>query len=606
MRVPARWLQMLAVPAACALLAGPVGSAAGAQALEDDGGASWRLEQPKPPEPPPGVQGSPTPVGLGRIGDMEFWAPNRGLLTTAGNGSTIPPGLWAYDGREWHELATVCGATDGRIAWAGPDDFWTVSDGRPGQAADAKGNPPPLEDDTLCHFENGRVLASYASLAFRANSYQAMHAAGCIGAHDCWFAGDPLPAPQLGSFHLHWNGTAVSAEPYTQDAYAVEDLGVFEEQLFESVQLTAPTPEQPAALHLVNRQGIAPVFEALPGLPLYGGEEFPTALASLRLSAGEDALWGAAGPVRETPSGSAPGQLTVMRYAAGKWRQLLGAASEPSGASVFPNDIVSSLAAEPGTEPATEGAWIALDTQEDAEQPSPTAPAHVARITAGGVVSKEDEQFLPSGEAVGPKGAAKEIACPAPHDCWMATTQGWLFHLTNGHEELARDTDPSFSRLITERPPDEGVPQVQPDAPPADDSGLLGEPPPALGTLPENRKEPAARVTVPLLSRIHTRLVHGSTLELRFQLAVRARVRLLAKRRRKVVASTPMRTLAAGNRRLLLRLDPRSWPTKLQLQTHALAPLPTVASTGAGTETVSTRFVVLPNLSRLGVSGLLP
>ena len=35
-----------------------------------------------------------------------------------------------------------------------------------------------------------------------------------------------------------------------------------------------------------------------------------------------------------------------------------------------------------------------------------------------------------------------------------------------------------------------------------------------------------------------------------------------------------MRTLAAGDRKLLLRLNRREWPTKLSLQTHALAPLP--------------------------------
>ncbi len=117
---------------------------------------------------------------------------------------------------------------------------------------------------------------------------------------------------------------------------------------------------------------------------------------------------------------------------------------------------------------------------------------------------------------------------------------------------------------------------MQPDAPPPDDSGLLGEPPPSLGTLPENAKEPEARVSVPLLSRIRTRLVRGDTLELRFHLAVKARIRLVARRRRAIVASTPRRVLRAGQQRLLLRLDPHSWPTKLQLQTHALAPLPTV------------------------------
>ncbi len=61
----------------------------GAPAQKTGGEASWRLEQPLPPPLPDGRQ--PTiPIGLGRIGDIEFWAPNRGLLITAGNPPTIP------------------------------------------------------------------------------------------------------------------------------------------------------------------------------------------------------------------------------------------------------------------------------------------------------------------------------------------------------------------------------------------------------------------------------------------------------------------------------------------------------------------------------------
>ncbi|HEY4897042.1 MAG TPA: hypothetical protein VII01_13230 [Solirubrobacteraceae bacterium] len=570
----------------CVLFGQP--GAASATGLEDDGGAAWRLEQPAPPPPPPGVQGSPTPIGLGKIGDIEFWAPNRGVLTTAGNGSTIPPGIWAYNGREWHELATVCGASDGRIAWAGPEDFWTISDGRPGQAPDAFGNPPPLEDNTLCHFSGGRVVASYASLAFRASSYQRMHAAACLSASDCWFAGDPLPPPQVGSFHLHWNGTSMTEEPYKQDSYAIQDLRGFQGQLFESARLTAPTPEEPAALHIINPKRVTPQFEALPGLPLYGGEEFPTALEPFHLTTADGALWAAAGPVGETPEGSSPGQVTVAHYDGATWRQLLGAGSEHSAEPLFGGETVTSAAAEPGTE----SAWLGLDPQTDAEHPSPTAFAHVARITAEGSVSTEDDQQLPTGGEVGPKGAAEKMTCPTVHDCWMATTQGWLFHLSTG-QQLALDTSPAFAGLITERPADEGVPQVQPDAPPPDDSGLLGEPPPPSGELRQT-KEAEARVAVALLSHIHTRLVHGDTLELRFHLAAKARVRLIAKRKRKVVGSTPRHTFTAGNRRLLLRLNPRAWPTKLQLETHALAPLPTVSANAGATETVSTSLVVLP------------
>jgi hypothetical protein len=118
--------------------------------------------------------------------------------------------------------------------------------------------------------------------------------------------------------------------------------------------------------------------------------------------------------------------------------------------------------------------------------------------------------------------------------------------------------------------------------------------------------EPELRTPVPLLSNIRTRLIHGTTLELRFHLAARARVKLLAKRRARVVASTPTKTLAAGNRSLTLRLNRRQWPTKLALQTHALAPVPTVSTRGASSTTVSTGFATLnrtPLLSGPGPLG---
>ncbi len=104
--------------------------------------------------------------------------------------------------------------------------------------------------------------------------------------------------------------------------------------------------------------------------------------------------------------------------------------------------------------------------------------------------------------------------------------------------------------------------------------------------------------------------MHGTTLELSFHLAVKARVRLLAKRHAKVVAKTATRTLAAGNRKLQLPLSRRAWPTNLDLQTHALGELPTIESTGApgsgsvGTNTESTGVAVLPHVSPF--SGTLP
>ena len=98
---------------ACLLVAAVCGApVAGAQ--------EWRSEQPV-------AAGIGVPVGIGEIGDVEFWAPNRGMLITAGN-EGIPAGLFAYDGSGWYRYSTVCGGHAGRIAWAGPDDFWTISD----------------------------------------------------------------------------------------------------------------------------------------------------------------------------------------------------------------------------------------------------------------------------------------------------------------------------------------------------------------------------------------------------------------------------------------------------------------------------------------------
>jgi hypothetical protein len=245
--------------------------------VTEGGGATWRLEQPAPPPAPPGVQGSSIPIGLGKIGDLEFWAPNRGLLITAGNPPTIPPGLWAYNGSEWHELATVCGASDGRIAWAGPDEFWTISNGRPGQTGESESSgSPPLDDNTLCRFSGGQVVASFAHPAFQADSYQAMHAAGCITASDCWFAGDQLPEPQFGAFHLHWNGSSLQAEPYPAEGHAVRDMRALEGHLYESVRVasgdrSSEPSSEPPVLHRINPEGVTPTFEpeAQEFLPLY-------------------------------------------------------------------------------------------------------------------------------------------------------------------------------------------------------------------------------------------------------------------------------------------------------------------------------------------------
>ena len=600
------------------------GLAAAATPAGAEAAASWRLEQPTPP-------GSSWPISLGSVGDIEFLegAANRGLLITGGNAPTIEPGVWAYNGVEWHELSNKCGAAkEGRIAWAGPEEFWTVSDGRPGQASESAGGsferPPELSIDTLCHFAGGQIVGSYAHPSFQADSYQEMHGAACLGPADCWFGGNQLPEPQIGAFHLHWTGSALEAEPYPGEGHAVEDMRSLQGRLYESVRLR-PSPEdrvltesaRAPTIHAINPAGLTPTFEPEEELPVYERNELARALGFMHLSAADGDLWAAAGPREE------PGQVTVAIREGGSWRQLIGpehplgpilpAGQAAEEAQLLAGEAKHATVAAIAAEPGTGSAWVALEAPTHNASERKPERAVLVRVSSEGQVL--EEQTLPSSseqaEGVGPKGAAARLTCPQANDCWLATTEGWLFHLAPELERtLAKDQDPSFAGVITYRPPDQGLPQVPPDAPPPDTSGLLEEGFIPTGTIAEAHT-PAleSRVTLPLLSHLHSRIIKGSTLELRFHLAVKARLRLVAKRRSQVVAATSMLTFEAGSRRLLLRLDPRRWPTKLSLRSHALAPLPTVSSVtgeGANVTTVTTRLFVLPRTLLQGGSGQLP
>jgi hypothetical protein len=641
-----RSVPAVALVALATVLAHPVHAAEEAPAQETvaEETASWRLEQPSPPPPPPGVPAPVVAVPLGKVGDIEFWEPpgeapqaNRGLLITHGNGAAVPPGVWAYDGSGWHEIATVCGATDGRIAWGGPADFWTVSDQRSGQAP-LNGQPPPLEDDSLCHFSGGSIVASYAHLAFEASSYEKISGAACLPplppqtqSGDCWFGGEQLPEPRVGSFHLHWNGSTLTEQPYIYGSDPVKDMRQLEDAIYESVSYSMynahdeeRTLARPPVLHLAEAETEMQPLTA--ELPLYGTAGQPAeAFEYLRLGSSEGVLWAAAGKRLGVPNltKEEEGQVTVLRRLAGIWRQVIGPGGEGRQAHPLPrlfeseqqerewlgglakNAEVRAIAPEPGGEDA----WLALapHVAQTSAVAEAAATAVLVHISAQGAVlgvqtlPSSAERALPSDAA----GAAKRLVCPAVEDCWMANVNGWLYHLAREKERtLPRSELPGFpeGKIVGERPPDEGIPQEVLDAPPPDTSGLPEE---AFeyGTFAEVKAATETRVRAPLITHVHTRLIHGTTLQLRFHLTVKARVGLLAKRHKKVVARTRMRTFRAGKRRLLLRLNRHRWPTELSLKTHALAPLPTTIlkepaggpeHPSSGVNTESTRLTVLP------------
>ena len=128
----------------------------------------------------------------------------------------------------------------------------------------------------------------------------------------------------------------------------------------------------------------------------------------------------------------------------------------------------------------------------------------------------------------------------------MVTSEGWLFHLArSGERTLPAGEMTGFGGLITYRPPDQGLPQVAADAPPPNTSGEVEEPLEyGLAHLAEKHAPTEeGKVQLPLLSHVHSRLIKHTTLELSFHLAVKARLRLLAKRGEPRRGRHPRRTL---------------------------------------------------------------
>ncbi|MBK5221142.1 MAG: hypothetical protein JJE35_15400, partial [Thermoleophilia bacterium] len=150
----------------------------------------WRLEQPPPPA------GVPFNVPLGAPGDIKFWAPNRGLMTIEGN-ATIPRGIYDWNGQSWRQLATVCGgpAETARIAWAGPEEFWVISEPSLPRAGSGL---------ALCRFKDGQVAGSWSTRVDATDPFRQMLSATCNGSNDCWFGGvgsqDAL-GTRIGAFH---------------------------------------------------------------------------------------------------------------------------------------------------------------------------------------------------------------------------------------------------------------------------------------------------------------------------------------------------------------------------------------------------------------------
>ncbi len=506
----------------------------------------WRLEQPPPPA------GVPFKVPLGAPGDLSFWAPNRGLLTVEGN-STIPRGIYSWNGQSWHQLATVCGgpAETARIAWAGPDEFWVVSEPSLPRAGSGL---------SLCRFKGGQVVGSWSTRVDAADPFRQMLSATCNGAADCWFGGvgsqDALGG-RIGAFHLHWDGIALETV-YGPQGRAVSDMEFHQGSLFEStmvgrapgnrddpVDLAEPEPV-PRLLHAISGAsfGSDPFLpQPLPGVPADGTE-------LLALDSDGSDLWAVGGGAASGPSAPPEGAVArppiAARLVGGAFQQL------PLSGDFGAADRLGDVATMPGSD----GAMATVVPY--GERHSTNSKAAVVTIAADGTATIAR---LPASGAG--RGSAARIACPAPNECWLATWGGWLFHYSDG-TPLPVDTDPAFQGTIVFRP-NESAEQFIPDALPADDSQLFAPAP----LEDAKAKEPRTRRLPPLLKRIQSDR-QGLTLTVSFTVTRRARVALIGKRGGRTVARTPQQVFAPGRHALSLRVSRERYPTKLAFKASAV------------------------------------
>jgi len=531
---------------------------------------SWKLEQPPPPS------GAPFSVPLGTPADLKFIAPNRGLLAVEGNGA-VATGLFAYDGTGWHQLSTVCGgsAQTTRIAIAGPDEFWTIT---------SPSQPRNGEGIALCHFKNGNVVGSYSTSPESPDPYQRMDAAACNGPNDCWFGGFSAQDPtgeRRGAFHLHWDGTTLETV-YAPQGRGVTDIEYLGDTFYETVLvgrsvgdatnnvssfLFEDEGDHPRLIHRIQQS----TFTNDPFLPNDLTNAPPDGAELLALGTDGTQAWAVGGGAGSGPAAT-PGSRVArppiaarIPNAGGTWAEV------PIPASAFAlTDRFVDVAPVPGTDTA----WVAVDQTGDQ-----TGQAEVARIN-GDDGSVTIMRIPPSGPG---KGSARRIAFTSPNDGWLVTSQGWVFHFSDpSAPPLAQDTDPAFRGPITFRP-NEASEQFIPDTPPADDSELFKPPPIDVQQAPPPGK---VKHLPPLVRHIKTKL-RGKTLVVRFTLTRKARVSLVARRKRRVVAHTRPRTMRPGKHVLTLRLDVKHWPQRLKLLAHEPG-VPSGGGGGSNGDTVTT------------------
>ena len=332
----------------------------------------------------------------------------------------------------------------------------------------------------------------------------------------------------------------------------VTGLAYYQAKLYEGVKVqeTDQAPSEPATepflIHEVipgTQAAFRPLATAAPveyEEPGGSAEE----LEGFRLSAAQAGVWAVAG----SPDPLAG--ITALRLDESGLRQV--PLSDPSG-FLRAGTQLRGLAADPGTA----AAWVSVKENNEA---GAGVRAHVALIGADGKV--ETVAPLPlEGEGGGPTRTGRADRLRGGRTVLDGDRHGLALppRPTPGATDTALHTG-----LISFRPADNSLPSEPPVFLPEDNSGANEE---KEKEKLEIIQEPLPKRKPALLAKLHQKLV-GHTLELTFVLRAKAHVQLLARRQGAVVAKTKRYTMAAGPGSLRLTLDPRRWPTKLDLQVH--------------------------------------
>lgn len=555
---------------------------------------------------------------FGDPGDLQCWSVNRCLLMANGN-QTFNDGLFAFTGdpvsggSPWRQLATKCGADDaanGRVIWAGPAEFWTITKPSFTSATPPQDNRNGL---ALCHFNNGEVVGSYStrragtSEVPSADPFRKIFSGACTAPTDCWFGGiaSARPTglssgesdPPNGSFHLRWNGVKLSTV-YAPSLRGVSDIvadhgagGGFAESVFAgsgpgialSDEFGIPpafSPLQEIGQAANNASGfkngnLKPVPVANPDLP--GGPSLADdateviALDDGLPGTGGGLLWAVGGGANSGPSRDTTldpdladdspvdrGPFAAYRTTDGSWHEL----TMPLG-RYSPNTRFVDVASIPGTDQALvavlpDNSGSLLGSQTTIVRIDASA---ATASPAAGIVDEPAGVFIGAAQY---QGSVQKIECVSAVNCWAATTEGRLLRFSEPSQPIPIDAGigaGAFGTIITYRP-NEAIEQAVSDAPPADDS-LLFAPPPA----PELALQ--AETTVGRLKaavRSVKSKLRGRTLTLSFRVVRPARVMVIARRNRQVVAQVKTRLLKPGSHSVKLKLSPKRWPTKLSMK----------------------------------------